>query len=99
MELNKLKSGIISFGHRLANHIPLMKLEKTKEIRPRKYKTKKDRPDTVEITHSKWVPAIKEVLGVPVCEQYKYLGTILTPKLVSDPQMKSIKRKSEHLLV
>src|SRR5690349_5718934 len=99
MVLNKAKSGIVTFATRDSARIPLMINKRTVEIRKRKYKTKKQRPDTVEVTHSEWVPHQKDIKGVPVCSQYKYLGTILTPKLDCGPQIKQIKRKAGHLLV
>ena len=42
----------------------------------------------------KWIPAQDQIDGVPICEKYKYLGTILTPKLTSEEQIVYIKRKS-----
>ena len=99
MELNKNKSGIVPFAPRKAHKIPLLVNKKTTEVRKRKYKSKKTSADTVQINHHQWVPDVKDVMGVPVCTEYKYLGTILTPKLCCTPQTKFIKRKAAHLQV
>ena len=45
------------------------------------------------------MPAQKEVESVPICEKYKYLGTILTPKLTSGEQIAHISKKSTHIFV
>ncbi len=37
------------------------------------------------------------IRGIPYCEQYKYLSTILTPKLSCRAQISYIKKKSAHL--
>jgi len=95
MILNKKKSGIVVFAPRSSTHIPLMRLERTMVTKVRKYKSKGlDVEKRIESVHLKWVPAVKDVLGIPVCERYKYLGTILTPKLSLDVQLKEIKRKA-----
>jgi hypothetical protein len=86
MSLNKKKSGIVIFAKRRATKIPMMKTVKEK------MKDKK----TVKI---RWIPDQKEIEGVPICEKYKYLGTILTPKLTCGEQIAHIKRKSAHIFV
>lgn len=98
MFLNKSKSGIVCFSPRHAVNIPLMKLQKTKEKRLKKYKTKGQATKTeLDIVHSEWVPAVKDISGIPVCSKYKYLGTYLTPKLTCKPQLVQIKRKAAFL--
>jgi len=99
MLLNKSKSGIITFSPRRALSIPLMRLEKIKETRHRKYRTRKPIVKrNLRVTHSEWVPATKDILGIPVCSKYKYLGAFLTPKLSCKPQFTLIKRKATFLL-
>jgi len=97
MELNKLKSGIVPFANRNARNIPYMENHKTVEIKKRKYKSKVGRPAQVVINHYKWKASTKDILGIPICEEYKYLGTILTPKLSCEPQIKHINRKAAHI--
>ena len=46
-----------------------------------------------------WTPVQKEVEGVPICEKYKYLGTILTPKLTCGEQISFIRRKSAYVFI
>ncbi len=46
---------------------------------------------------TKWVPEQDNICGVPICEQYKYLGTLLNTKLTCGPQIGHVKRKSAHL--
>jgi uncharacterized protein (DUF2249 family) len=100
MTLNKSKSGIITFAARNAKQIPNMQMKKTTIERPRKNKTKKgDANPIIKEEHREWIPAKKDVCGIPVCTQYKYLGTIITPKLSIDPQIKFITRKAAHLQV
>ena len=48
---------------------------------------------------SKLIPSKADIEGVPICEKYKYLGTILTPKLDCSEQISFIKRKAGFLLV
>ena len=86
MSLNKKKSGIVVFAARRAHKIPMMKIVK-EEIKGKK---------TIK---GKWVPAHKEIEGVPICEKYKYLGTILTSKLTCGEQIAHIRKKSAHLFV
>ena len=93
MELNKLKSGIVPFANRNAHSIPYMRNHKTTEIRQRKYKNKPGRPAQIIINHYSWKLSTNNIMGIPICEQYKYLGTILTPKLSCEPQIKHIKKK------
>ena len=84
MLLNKKKSGIIIFANRRANKVPMMKLLKNES----------------DIKNSnKWSPTQLEIDGVPICEKYKYLGTILTSKLTCGEQIAFIKRKSAHIYV
>jgi hypothetical protein len=89
MSLNKKKSGIVIFAKRRANKIPMMKT--VKEVT----KSKKGK----DVIKRKWIPAQKEIEGVPICEKYKYLGTILTPKLTCGEQIAHIRRKSAHIFV
>ena len=89
MSLNKKKSGIVVFAKRRANKIPMMKI--LKEVT----KSKKGK----EVIKRKWIPAQKEIEGVPICEKYKYLGTILTPKLTCGEQIAHIRKKSAHIYV
>ena len=84
MLLNKKKSGIVIFTRRRANKISLMKLLKDEK------NPKKD---------NKWTPTQIEIEGVPICEKYKYLGTILTPKLTCGEQIAFIRRKSAYIFV
>jgi len=49
--------------------------------------------------NNKWSPTQVEIDGIPICEKYKYLGTILTSKLTCGEQIAFIKRKSAHILV
>jgi len=100
MTLNKKKSGIVPFAHRRARKIPFLFNKKTTEIRHPKYRTKKNpNSNPSEVNHYEWVIDTKDFLGIPICLEYKYLGTILTPKLCCDAQIKFIKRKAAHLNV
>ena len=84
MLLNKKKSGIIIFADRKAKKIPMMEIPKSGPNQMRK---------------NKWSPTQAEINGVPICEKYKYLGTILTSKLTCGEQIAFIKRKSAHIFV
>ncbi len=88
MALNKNKSGIVVFADRLARTIPCMKLEKTKIKRASK-----------EYIKTSWEPAQKEILGFPICNKYKYLGTYLSNKLTCEAQLAHIRKKSGHLFI
>jgi len=90
MLLNKAKSGIVVFAGRRGKNVPRMK---TVEVIDKN--AKKPR----KVPRKKLVPTQESIEGVPICEKYKYLGTILTPKLTSGEQINYIKRKSTHLLV
>lgn len=81
MKLNKNKSGIVVFANRKATRIPKMKLQAS-------FAQKGD---------ADWIPSQKTIKGVPLCKSYKYLGTHLTPKLSSGPQIGYIKKKAAHL--
>ena len=84
MECFLKKNGIIIFANRRANKIPMMKLLKNEfDIK----------------NFNKWSPTQLEIDGVPICEKYKYLGTILTSKLTCGEQIALIKRKSAHIFV
>ena len=83
MQLNKKKSGIVIFTSRRSHDVPYMVREKEND------KSKK----------TKLVPSRPEIEGVPICDKYKYLGTILTPKLECSEQISFIKRKAGFLLV
>jgi hypothetical protein len=84
MLLNKKKSGIIIFARRKAIKIPMME---TEDLKNSGRKTMK----------RKWVPTQDNIGGIPICEKYKYLGTILTPKLTLGEQIAFINRKSAHI--
>ncbi len=84
MSLNKDKSGIIVFADRKAKKIPNMSCKLTVKSNNNN-------------TERKWVVHGKSIRGIPYCEQYKYLGTILTPKLSCGAQISYIKKKSAHL--
>ena len=99
MILNKQKSGIVPFAPRSAKRIPLMRLEKKKELRDKSRKGRGIDKEKLFVEHLQWVPAVKEISGVSVCESYKYLGTILTPKLSFIPQVKAIKRKVSYIRI
>ena len=86
MLLNKKKSGIVVFAARKRQNIPMMK--KTKHVKVNGKSRK-----------GKLIPSRGCIEGVPICEKYKYLGTILTPKLGCGEQISFIKRKSGYLLV
>ena len=83
MILNQKKSGIVVFAPRKAIKVPLMKLQ---------LKTKKKGKKT-KITRT-WVPTTKDIAGIPICEEYKYLGTWLNPKLTCESQIKKINKKA-----
>ena len=85
MELNKKKSAILPFAHRMAKDIPLMKHEKTKDQRINKSK-------------QEWASAIQEIAGIPIVGVYKYLGTCLDSKLSMKTQLESIKKKKANFL-
>ena len=87
MHLNKNKSGIVVFGKRRRKNIPMMM---------KKYFEEDKKNKTI---HAKLIPARNSIEGVPICEKYKYLGTILTPKLTCGEQISYIKRKAGYLLV
>ena len=81
MVLNKKKSGILVFAPRKATKIPLMTY--VKEISQNRRNKK-----------CRWIAEQKEIEGIPICEKYKYLGTMLTPKLTCGEQIAQINRKS-----
>ena len=87
MQLNKKKSGIVIFAARKRHDIPNM----LQTIKTNKGKGKSQK--------MKFIPARNTIEGVPICEKYKYLGTILTPKLESSEQISYIKRKAGFLYV
>ena len=49
------------------------------------------------ITTRSWRPETPHVLEVPICTEYKYLGTFFNSKLTATPQIHFIKRKSAFL--
>jgi hypothetical protein len=53
----------------------------------------------VEEQVMKWVVFQKEFDGVPICLQYKYLGTYLDFKLSMEIQIKHIKRKCRWIFI
>src|SRR5688572_15561259 len=82
MTLNKQKSGIVVFAPRMARDVPLMVLEKRKD--------EKDKDHII----ADWIPACKDIQGVPIVSNYKYLGTLLDTKVTMKAQQKLIKRKA-----
>ncbi len=46
-----------------------------------------------------WRPATIDIDDISISDKYKYLGTILTPKLSCGEQISYIRRKSGFLLV
>jgi len=88
MILNKKKSGIVIFAHRKANKVPLMKTEKEQKI------SKMNGKISVKRT---WIPERAEFEGIPICKEYKYLGTILNSKLTAGPQINYICKKAAHI--
>jgi hypothetical protein len=88
MSLNKKKSGIVVFAPRHATDIPLMKVKKSTFTGKRSKKQQISR---------EWVPATKDILGVLICSNYRYLGTFLHPKLQCSLQINFIKKKAAHL--
>jgi len=89
-ERNDLKQTEVwncSLCDRAAKQIPLMKLEKGNG----------SSSGGLSVECMQWVPRVKEIEGVPVCESYKYLGTILTPKLSFIHQIKAIKKKATYI--
>ena len=46
-----------------------------------------------------WRSVLNNFEGIPIVQQYKYLGTILHCKLSCSPQLAHIKKKTAHLLV
>jgi Reverse transcriptase (RNA-dependent DNA polymerase) len=91
MALNKKKSGIVVFAPRKATKITMMKHQEDKDD---KTQSKKGRRKA-----KIWVPANKDILGIPICEKYKYLGTWLSPKLTCVPQIGQIKKKAGFLFI
>ncbi len=87
MELNKKKSGIVVFGGRRKCKLPMMTRDKSASKKGAKS------------TPMNWKVANKFIEGIPVCEKYKYLGTILTPKLTCGEQISYIKRKTGFIFV
>ena len=87
MQLNKKKSGIVVFGDRRSKDIPMMK------------RVNNQGKGKVRTNINKLIPAISSVEGVPICDKYKYLGTILTPKLICGEQISFIRRKSGFIFV
>lgn len=85
MTLNKNKSGIVVFAERSAHSVPLYRkaTEKEKE----------------EGEENNWIPARKEIQGVPLVSKYKYLGTYLDSKLTLKTQINSISKKSNFLFI
>lgn len=49
--------------------------------------------------NSNWIPATKDISGVPLVQKYKYLGTFLDSKLLMKTQMEFIRKKCNHLFV
>jgi hypothetical protein len=87
MSLNAKKSGIVPFAPRRAKKIPLMTTETT-FITNKKGK---------EVKITSWIAETEEILDIPVCTQYKYLGSYLSNKLTADAQLSFIDRKAGHL--
>jgi hypothetical protein len=87
MSLNKKKSGIVIFANRRAKKIPMM------EKVPTNSNQKKNN------NKINWMPTHKDILGVPICDKYKYLGTWLDSKLTCGPQISHIRKKAAHIYV
>jgi len=85
MQLNKKKSGIVIFAARRIQDIPYM--EKLNEASNGRRRSKR----------KKYTPTSNTIEGVPICDKYKYLGTILTPKLDCSEQISYIRRKAGFL--
>ena len=81
MVLNKSKSGVVIFADRRAKKIPKMRLTSKNELK---------KPGDIR----KWESAQDQIKGIPICSEYKYLGTILNPKLSCDPQKRHIRKKA-----
>lgn len=96
MLLNKSKSGLVIFAGRKVKDVPRMK---TAVVIEKKTRASEKTQVSSKRVKRKLIPAQKDIEGVPICEKYKYLGTILTPKLTSGEQINYIRRKSTHLLV
>ena len=90
MSLNKKKSGIVVFAPRRSKNIPFMKA--VEEVSQEKKQNK-------GCKKCKWLPATKHILEIPICEEYKYLGTWLNTKLTCGPQINFIKKKTGFLFV
>jgi len=85
MTLNKKKSGVVVFAPREAKDVPFMAL------------TNKSQNDIGK--NKQWIPATKSILDIPLCTEYKYLGTWLDSKLTIKPQIRHIKKKSNFLFI
>ena len=83
MKLNKKKSGIMVFAPREDKDIPCMILT-----------TKKIQKGKRIIFEKEWIPACKEIMGIPLVNEYKYLGTRLDCKLTMKKQLDFIKEKA-----
>ena len=75
------------------NTIPMMKTVREKT----KGKHKENMKRESKTIRKKWIPARKEIEGVPICEAYKYLGTVMTPKLTCGKQIAYIRKKAAHI--
>ena len=82
MLLNKKKSGILTFGARKQKKNPYMECQHQPS---NKYYTRV------------WTPSLSDIMGIPLCKEYKYLGVKLTPKLNLGPQIAFIEKKSTHI--
>ena len=87
MELNKKKSAVLPFAPRMAKDITLLKLEKTINQTSKK------------CVHQEWIPAMKEINGVPVVNKYKYLGIYMDSKITMKTQLTCIQKKANFLFV
>jgi len=87
MQLNRKKSGIVSFVNRKSKNVPYMECVKT---------TRKNRKGK-DIIVNQWRPTQREFGGIPIVEKYKYMGTYLDSKLTPTEQLNYIRKKSNWL--
>ena len=88
MKLNKDKSGVVVFSARKSQRVPLMKKDNTCNS-----------GETDTRTFRNLIPTTRSIEGIPICPQYKYLGTWMNTKLTCGPQIQQIKKKASFLFV
>jgi hypothetical protein len=91
MSLNAKKSGIVPFAPRRAKKIPFLTTETTFR------KSKRSSKNVKDIKLLNWVPETERLQDIPICSEYKYLGSYLSSKLTADAQISFIDRKAGHL--